>query len=346
VNIGIISPFQRGGYGYTVLDIRKQLIKYGHSVSVLARNNTTRELEFNVPNVEWYPGREIPVDVINYWIKKNGISRCIFLGFDSADDLIKIIGSISVTVETISIPMWECIKDITLYKDFDRVICPTKKCFSFFKDFDQAVYVKWGFDDEIFKPSQDLLLDTKPIKYFHPVGKDTQEDLSGKVPTLRGFLNKNRIGVTDQGELAPRALLYVHSLLSNNQQPVNYNLGHVIIGKQNLSRSEILTLYQCSDCCVLPSKVEGLGLSFLEAIGCSLPVITVDEAPMNEFVINEKTGYTLDRDRLEHGLAWAFNWFEDSPETILEMKKNTLKMRSEWSWKTNGEALVTAIVGE
>jgi len=344
VNIGIVAPFQKGGYGYTVLDIRKQLIKYGHSVFVLARNNYTREPEFNVPNLEYYPSEGIPADLVKYWVGRNNIERCVFLGFDTKEDVDPLEPLMEHTT-LINIPMWENVTS-KKFRIFDRIICPTQKCYSFFEDFDQAVYVKWGFDEEIFKPSQELLLDTKPIKYFHPVGKDTDNDLSGKVPTLKGFLNKNRIDVTEQGELAPRSLLYVHSLLSNNQKPVNYNLGHVIVGRQNLNRSEILTLYQCSDCCVLPSKVEGLGLSFLEAIGCGIPILTVDEAPMNEFVINEKTGYTLDRDRLEHALAWAFNWFEDSPETILEMKKNTLKMRNEWSWKTNGKALVDAIVGE
>lgn len=56
-------------------------------------------------------------------------------------------------------------------------------------------------------------------------------------------------------------------------------------------REEIITMYQNSDVAVLPSKWEGLGLTFLESIGCGLPIITVDAPPMNEFVVNGETGF-------------------------------------------------------
>ena len=55
-------------------------------------------------------------------------------------------------------------------------------------------------------------------------------------------------------------------------------------------REEIVQMYQSADVAVLPSKWEGLGLTFLESIGCGLPIITVDAPPMNEFVRDGETG--------------------------------------------------------
>ena len=237
--------------------------------------------------------------------------------------------------------MWENIEDADKYHFFDRIICPTKKCKEVFKEYFNAVYVKWGFDEDIFFPLHKEFNNT--ITIFHPVGKDTEDDLSGKVPSLKGFLRKNRIKVDDKGNLHPEFLLYVHTHLRNGDQPENYNLGNMIIGKQNLSRCEMAILYQSADICLLPSKIEGLGLSFLEALGTGLPIITIDEAPMNEYVVHKETGYLCNRENLENNIDSALQYFEDKA-TMRVLKQNVLTIREGWSWKKNGEKLMRAIL--
>ena len=46
-------------------------------------------------------------------------------------------------------------------------------------------------------------------------------------------------------------------------------------------------LYHLGDVYVYPSKLDGIGLTIIEALACGLPVITSNYAPMNEFVNNE-----------------------------------------------------------
>tara|TARA_R100000789_G_scaffold99540_1_gene106373 strand:- start:510 stop:1547 length:1038 start_codon:yes stop_codon:yes gene_type:complete len=344
MRIGIVSQFDRSGYGYTALDIRKVFIGAGNAVHTLARNRENRlNDEFNcIPNVSYYTEKNIPVDIIKHWIERNDLTHCIFLGFDSSKELgdVQLIQRSLSDIKFISIPMWENVEDNKLYNFFHRIICPTKKCKEVFKSNTQAVYVKWGFDEEIFFPTTKEFEPT--VKIFHPVGKWEKEDLSGKVPSLRGFLFKNRICVEEDGNLLPKSLLYVHTRLENGCNPTNTNLGNLIIGEQNLSRNEMAILYKTADVCLLPSKVEGLGLSFLEAIGTGIPIITVDDAPMNEFISNGLTGYLCNRKDLEKEIDTVIDLIQDK-FILSKMKENVLKIRGEWSWKNNGNKLVEAL---
>tara|TARA_Y100000310_G_scaffold189459_1_gene189424 strand:- start:1780 stop:2829 length:1050 start_codon:yes stop_codon:yes gene_type:complete len=347
MRIGVITKeFSRGGYGNTTLDIRKVLTKHGHNVCIFSVNFHGRnQKEFSVvSNVEYYSAPEVPPDIFKFWIKKNSLDRVIFLGFDSKEDLLKI-GLLHIEhpahkpfVQLIVIPMWENIVNVGDYNIFSKIICPTQKCYSFFKDFSKAVYVKWGFDEEIYRPvKQDSF---SPLKLFHPVGNYTKEDLSGKVAALRGFTKENRIKVNNDGSLEPTSMLYVHT--RSNAEPVNWNLSNIIIGEQDLSRDQLAALYQTAHVALLPSKVEGIGLSFLEAIGCGLPIITVNKAPMNEYVDHYLNGFICSYNNFLYDINKAINLFEDKTwyNTIRE---NVLKTRLDWSWKANGPDLVKAI---
>lgn len=348
MNVGIVSPYQRGGYGYTALDIKKVLTSYKHNVFILAKNPFNKdEVEFHNPPVEYYE-ENIPSKLLQFWIKKNKLDKVIFLGCDKRKELLNIIDimpSVNVRTKFIIIPMWELIDNINAYRFFDKIICPTKKCFSLFKDFPKAKYIKWGFDPDIFKPSEKLE-NNNTLRIFHPVGKETEDSLSVKALCLKSFLITKRIKVSDIGELTTTSLLYIHSLGSGADN-VHYNLMNIVIGKQNLNRTEMAFLYTCADVCLLPSNIEGLGLSFLEAIGAGLPIITIDEAPMNEYIKDRYNGFLVKRnDNLKGFLNISMNYLERDKQLLMNMKQNALSIRDDWSWKTNGKALEEAICND
>ena len=53
-------------------------------------------------------------------------------------------------------------------------------------------------------------------------------------------------------------------------------------------------LYFRGDVYLYPTRLEGIGLTICEALASGLPVITTNDAPMNEFVIDGETGYLVD----------------------------------------------------
>lgn len=74
----------------------------------------------------------------------------------------------------------------------------------------------------------------------------------------------------------------------------------------NLTRSELRTVYQTSEALILPSRWgEGLPLVILESLACGTPVIS-SNAPGNKKVIDSEAGITLDSIDSE-SIAKSFN---------------------------------------
>ncbi len=63
----------------------------------------------------------------------------------------------------------------------------------------------------------------------------------------------------------------------------------ILVGPTN----KIFNYYKAADVFVVPSKWEGLGIVFLEAMVAGLPVITTNIKPMTEFIENNKTGLLI-----------------------------------------------------
>ena len=77
---------------------------------------------------------------------------------------------------------------------------------------------------------------------------------------------------------APNTELLIHTQHVRDGFSVQENKNvKILLG--TIPREEIVQMYQSADITVLPSKWEGLGLTFLESIGCGLPIISVDARP-------------------------------------------------------------------
>ncbi len=58
----------------------------------------------------------------------------------------------------------------------------------------------------------------------------------------------------------------------------------------DLPAAEHLQLFASADVCLAPSRWEGLGLHLYEAMGLGLPVLTNDNPPMNEVIVDGENG--------------------------------------------------------
>lgn len=61
---------------------------------------------------------------------------------------------------------------------------------------------------------------------------------------------------------------------------------------QPLTTAQLVELYQSADCFVLPTRGEGWGMPFLEAMACGIPTIGTDWSGQTAF-LNQQNGYPL-----------------------------------------------------
>jgi glycosyltransferase involved in cell wall biosynthesis len=71
------------------------------------------------------------------------------------------------------------------------------------------------------------------------------------------------------------------------------NGGRVYVSSEDLSNSEMMTLYNTCDAFVLPSRGEGVGLPYLEAMKRGLPVIATNFGGQEDF-LNADNSYLVD----------------------------------------------------
>lgn len=80
--------------------------------------------------------------------------------------------------------------------------------------------------------------------------------------------------------------------------------------KDEKTRIDIL---QGSDAFILPSQVEGLSLSLLEAMGCGAPIIATDVGSDGE-VLSDGTGIIIDPTKVKSQLSFALKLLHDSKD--------------------------------
>ena len=74
--------------------------------------------------------------------------------------------------------------------------------------------------------------------------------------------------------------------------PHSRNLGH-------LAPEQLIHAYNRCDLFILPSRLEGLSLSVLEAMACGKPVVAFNCSSFPELIIDEKGGFLPEKDNIE-----------------------------------------------
>jgi glycosyltransferase involved in cell wall biosynthesis/SAM-dependent methyltransferase len=63
---------------------------------------------------------------------------------------------------------------------------------------------------------------------------------------------------------------------------------------ESVPNAELATYYSFCDCACTPSRSEGFGLVFIEALACEAVVVTSDIAPMNEYITSGVSGILVE----------------------------------------------------
>ena len=100
-----------------------------------------------------------------------------------------------------------------------------------------------------------------------------------------------------------------------------------------ITHKEVPALLQTADLFVRPSRFEGFGVSFVEAMACGVPVITCPSGGIVDFVVDGETGVLVQPDAPDELANAMISVFRDRGK-LSHLKKNALKMVKErYSWE-------------
>ncbi|MGA2031929.1 MAG: glycosyltransferase family 4 protein [Thermoguttaceae bacterium] len=183
------------------------------------------------------------------------------------------------------------------FRLYDLLICNTQRHHSAFDWHPHAYYVPWGTDVETFAPR--LKETAEKTIFFHSCGLSPER--KGTDLLLKAFAdlpaNAAQLIIHSQRKLQD----YASSALGcTNDDLTNRGIRFI---EQTVSAPG---LYHLGQVYVYPTRLEGIGLTILEALSCGLPVIVPDDGPMNEFVTNER-GKLVGVER-RHARADGYYW--------------------------------------
>lgn len=336
MRIGIVTTWFERGAAYVSRQFMELLQKtddvyiYARGGEKYAKGNP----KWDLPNVHWgkrswsnwvtYGSTYIDKKDFHRWLDKNRIELVFFNEQRFFDVLL---WCKDWKIRTAAYVDYYTEKLIPLYDIYDCLICNTKRHAFAFRNNPNTRYLKWGTNLELYKPGTE---EHERIVFFNSAGMDPFR--KGTDLTIRAFYNLNN---------RKQAKLLIHTQVPLvNKMP---ELGSIINELLNEGSLEIVEktvtapgLYNKADIYVYPSRLDGIGLTLMEAAASGLACITIDNAPMNEF-LDESFGRVCEVDHFycrSDGYYWPvsvanipsltsiMDSFVDGVSRLKEMKAN------------------------
>ncbi len=351
LRVGIVTTWFERGAAYVSRQY-KQALETECDVFVFARGGETYAAGDPVWDDEKVTWAKKPQSAISTafdlkefrdWIQRNQINVILFNEqhwwppvLACAQSGIKIGSYVDYYTEQ-TIPLFQC---------YDFLLCNTYRHYSAFDWHPQAVHIPWGTALDLFQPVSFSPVEPGIVTFFHSAGLNpSRKGTDQLLQAFSGLDGPARLVIHSQVSLAS---YFPHlSGLIKNLEKENRLIRH----EKTVTAPG---LYHLGDVYVYPSRLEGLGLTVAEALACGLPVITCDNAPMNEF-IDESSGVTVPITRLfarHDGYYWpqclvdiealrsAMRKYIDEFDA-LEMKKRAARQHAEkhLDWWKNTENL-------
>jgi glycosyltransferase involved in cell wall biosynthesis len=237
---------------------------------------------------------------------------------------------------------------IELFGLYDFLICNTKRHFSVFKWHPQVYYIPWGTNTTIFNERQKKITNLTEIVFFHSAGMNPYR--KGTDYVIRAFSKLNK----ENTKLVIHTQTEIIKIFPDLKKMMNTLIQ---VDKLEIINNSVPApgLYHLGDVYVYPTRLEGIGLTIAEANACGMPVITTNEAPMNEFIKEGINGHLVNIDSKKvrkDGYYWEESYIEinhlieilnDYASNISELderKKMALAYAQKYlSWDKNSKKL-------
>ncbi len=346
MRIGICAYWFNRGQGVVARQLRTALDALGHETFVLARPTRESNIRsafvdrtdvWDQPGVTEASNYDIPARDYLDWARETGIEIAFFdqnYGFEAIAELR---GS---GVRTIGRFVWEQFSaaDVAPAQEALDVIYSLTRCeVERYGSFGiESPYVQWGVHPDLLAYAPEGRANGELVRYFYPAGfLSKRKPLKPILSAFTSVSGENlRLTVKAQVERQAKRL---HR--AAEQDP------RIDVILSDLPTDEHLRLFASADVCLAPSRWEGLGLHLYEASAFGMPVITNDNPPMNEIVIDGVNGLLVSGrrrgeaksgipsyDPSERGLRKAIKRLAD-PGLRTELRRGALEQRDRLDWR-------------
>lgn len=293
--VGIVTTWFERGAAIVSRQLRDALTRDGmHNVYIYARGEkyARGSSDWDGDHVHWakrlmWPGPvKIDRDDFESWVRQHNLDIVIFNEQRWWQPLLWLK---DMGVRSASYVDYYREDDVEAFAAYDMLICNTRRHLSAFAWHHDARYIPWGTDTELFTPQDP---GKRPVTFFHSAGWATHR--KGTDLLLKAWSQRDK-------SLGARLVIHSQADLGELEQWLDEDI--------EVIRETVPApgLYHAGDVYIYPTRLEGIGLTICEAISCGLPVITTDEAPMNEFVTEGSTGALVpvrQRYRRDDGYYW------------------------------------------
>jgi glycosyltransferase involved in cell wall biosynthesis len=293
MRIGIVSYWFNRGQAVVGRHLRSAFEALGHETFVLAR--PTRETTIRPSHVEhegvWDQPRLtvgssyfMPAEEYEAWAHENGIEVAFF---DQNYQFAEIARLRATGVRTVSRFVWEAFapEHVSPAEEaLDVIYSLTAAERERYAGFGiESPRVHWGCHPELFEVVAEH--EDGVVSFFYPGGFMTKRKPFEAV--LEAFM-----ATADSG-----LRLVMKAQVERKAKRVRKMIGddeRIEQITEDLPTAEHLGRFAGADVCLAPSRWEGLGLHLYEATAFALPIVTNDNPPMNEIVVDGENGILVE----------------------------------------------------
>lgn len=295
MNIGIVTTWFERGAAYVSRQFM-DVLQRTDNVFIYARGGERYEKGNPVWDLEnvWWAKIDKGMSVIGVtghivrrdfekWIESNKIEAVIF---NEQHWFQPVLWCKEMGVKTLSYIDYYTEETIPLFDVYDCLICNTKRHHFAFRNHRNAAYFKWGTNLDVYKPAGNY---PEKTTFFNSAGMSPER--KGTDLVIKAFHGLNR-----RKEM--KLLIHTQVPLSNHMPELSGIIDEMVAeGSMEIVHKTVPApgLYCQADIYVYPSRLDGIGLTLMEAEASGLACITVDNPPMNEF-IDESFGMLCDVD--------------------------------------------------
>lgn len=284
MRIGIVTTWFERGAAYVSRQFMN-VLKETDEVFIYARGGEKYAIgdpKWDLPNVWWgkrdvymngvFNSTHIYKDDFLKWIQKTGVEAILF---NEQQWMTPVVWAKDAGILSIAYIDYYTEATIPLFDVYDCLICNTKRHAFAFRNHKNVRYIKWGTDIELYKPSKE---EREKITFFHSAGMAPIR--KGTDILLQAYFNSKK---RTEGKLLIHTQVSLAKTIPDQSTIIDtmVNEGSLEIVEGTISAPG---LYHKGDVYVYPSRLDGIGLTLMEAIACGMVCITSDNAPMNEFI--------------------------------------------------------------